>query len=64
MGTTLNGFTAATDSPVLLIAAIVLVGLLVFGIARKLMRLVLVASGLGVVVVGLFFARSAGLIDW
>jgi hypothetical protein len=60
----MNEATATMDSPLLVIAAFVLVGLMFLGIARKLMKLVLVTSILGILVVGLFIARSAGVIDW
>jgi uncharacterized membrane protein YqiK len=52
------------ESPILLIAALALLGLLIFGIVRKLVRVVIIASALGILVIGLFFARSQGLIDW
>jgi hypothetical protein len=60
----MNEATTTMDSPLLVIAAFVLVGLLLIGIARKLMKLVLVTSVLAILVVGLFIARSAGVIDW
>lgn len=52
------------DSPLLLIAAAVVAALLVFGIARKITKLIVVSILLGVVVVGLYLARAQGLITW
>ncbi len=52
------------DSPVLLIAAIVIVALLAFAIIRKITKLIVITIALGVIVVGLYIARSEGYITW
>jgi hypothetical protein len=65
IATTLTSpITSPIDTPVLLIAAIVIVVLLAFAIIRKITKLIVITIGLGVIVVGLYIARTEGYITW
>ncbi len=64
MDTIATSVTSPVDTPVLLIAAIVVVALLVFAIIRKITKLVVITIALGLIVVGLYLARAEGYITW
>ena len=64
MTTVTDTITSPVDTPVLLIAGLVLLALLAFAIIRKITRLIVITIALGVIVVGLYLARAEGYIAW
>lgn len=60
----MDAISSPVDTPVLLIAAIVLGALLILGIIRKITKLIVITILLGVVVVGLYIARAQGYLTW
>ncbi len=59
-----DSITSPLDTPILLIAGIALLALLVFGIIRKITRLIVITILLGLVVTGLYVARAEGYLTW
>lgn len=62
--TLVDTITSPLDTPVLLIAAVVLGALLIFGLIRKITKLIVITILLAIVVVGLYIARSEGYLSW
>lgn len=60
----MDSISSPVDTPVLLIAAIVLGALLLFAIIRKITKLIIITILLGVIVIGLYIARAEGLLTW
>lgn len=56
--------TSPVDTPVLLVAGLVLLALLAFAIMRKITRLIIITIALGALVIGLYIARAEGYITW
>jgi hypothetical protein len=56
--------TTPWDTPVLLIAALIVLALLAFAVLRKITKLIILAIALGVIVVGLYLARAEGFVTW
>lgn len=52
------------DTPVLLIAALVVLAVLAFAVFRKITKLIIIAIALGVIVIGLYLARAEGFVTW
>jgi hypothetical protein len=52
------------DTPILLIAALVIAALLIFAIIRKITKLIVITILLGVIVIALYIARAEGYITW
>lgn len=62
--TGVDTITSPVDTPILLIAALVIAGLLVFAVIRKITKMIVITVLLGVIVIGLYIARAEGYITW